>query len=122
MSTESRIRTVVVPLDGSPLAERALPIAATIARRCGAQLVLIRVHEPPRLAIAYAQHACDAVAMTTRSNGLRNVILGGVSDKLLRAGPGLILLVRPPERPAAWSEAAAASSQSLPQPRGTVTV
>src|ERR1041385_5259457 len=54
MSTESRIRTVVVPLDGSPLAERALPIAATIARRCGAQLVLIRVHEPPRLAIAYA--------------------------------------------------------------------
>jgi nucleotide-binding universal stress UspA family protein len=36
----------VVPLDGSPLAETALPWAETLAVRCGAPLVLLRVIEP----------------------------------------------------------------------------
>jgi nucleotide-binding universal stress UspA family protein len=48
------IRTVVVPLDGSAVAEQSLPIATLIARRCDARVVLIRVHEPPRLAMAHA--------------------------------------------------------------------
>jgi nucleotide-binding universal stress UspA family protein len=36
-------RTVVVPLDGSPLAEHALPLALRIARLAGARLLLTRV-------------------------------------------------------------------------------
>lgn len=36
---------IVVPLDGSPLAESVLPVAETLARRCGAPLVLLRVVE-----------------------------------------------------------------------------
>jgi nucleotide-binding universal stress UspA family protein len=34
--------TILVPLDGSPLAESALPIASALARRCGASLALVR--------------------------------------------------------------------------------
>ena len=37
---------ILVPLDGSPLAERALPIAARIARASGAQIHLIQVVNP----------------------------------------------------------------------------
>jgi len=41
------IRTILVPLDGSPVAERALPIAVAIARRSGAKLRLALVHRSP---------------------------------------------------------------------------
>ena len=37
-------RTVVVPLDGSPFAEQALPHALAIVRRAGATLDLVHVH------------------------------------------------------------------------------
>jgi nucleotide-binding universal stress UspA family protein len=37
------LRQVMVPLDGSPLAERALPLAADISRATGATLLLVRV-------------------------------------------------------------------------------
>jgi nucleotide-binding universal stress UspA family protein len=36
---------VVVPLDGSPLAESAVPVAEALATRCGVPLVLLRVVE-----------------------------------------------------------------------------
>jgi nucleotide-binding universal stress UspA family protein len=39
-------RTILVPLDGSPFAEHALPLALSIARRARAGLRLIRVHIP----------------------------------------------------------------------------
>ena len=35
--------TVLVPLDGSPLAEQALPFAERLARATGARLILTRV-------------------------------------------------------------------------------
>ncbi|HEU4455211.1 MAG TPA: universal stress protein [Longimicrobiaceae bacterium] len=40
-------RCILVPLDGSPFGEHALPYAASIARRCGAVLHLTHVHLPP---------------------------------------------------------------------------
>lgn len=39
------LQTLMVPLDGSTLAEHALPAAVTIARRAGATLHLVRAHE-----------------------------------------------------------------------------
>lgn len=46
-------RSIYVPLDGSPFAEQALPIAGDIARRAGAILQLALVHHPvPALATA----------------------------------------------------------------------
>ena len=38
--------SILVPLDGSPAAEGALPLASSIARQAGASLEIMRVHEP----------------------------------------------------------------------------
>lgn len=40
------IRSIVVPLDGSSFGEQALPVAAAIARRAGARLLLVHAHLP----------------------------------------------------------------------------
>ena len=37
---------VLVPLDGSALAEQALPVASSLAKRAGAALRLVHVHVP----------------------------------------------------------------------------
>jgi nucleotide-binding universal stress UspA family protein len=37
---------ILVPLDGSEIAEQALPVAASMARKSGATLHLVSVHEP----------------------------------------------------------------------------
>jgi nucleotide-binding universal stress UspA family protein len=42
-----RIRSVLLPLDGSPFAEQAVPWAAAIARRARARLRLALVHQTP---------------------------------------------------------------------------
>jgi nucleotide-binding universal stress UspA family protein len=42
----SRYRSVLVPLDGEPFAEHALPFALGIARRTGAKVRLVHVHSP----------------------------------------------------------------------------
>src|SRR5687767_11949494 len=39
-------RLIVVPLDGSPLSEDALPVARDLARRSGATLHLVHVYVP----------------------------------------------------------------------------
>jgi len=39
------IRSILVPLDGSTFGEHALPMAASLARRAGATLHLVHVHE-----------------------------------------------------------------------------
>jgi nucleotide-binding universal stress UspA family protein len=38
-------RSIMLPLDGSSFGEQALPIAALLASRCGAQLRVVHVHE-----------------------------------------------------------------------------
>lgn len=43
---ESAFRRIVLPLDGSPVAERALPYAAALAQLVGAPLHLVRVIDP----------------------------------------------------------------------------
>ena len=47
MSHASSFRTILVPLDGSPLAEQALPLARRIADRAGSKLRLALVHQIP---------------------------------------------------------------------------
>lgn len=45
--TNTEIRTLVVPLDASPLSEKALPLASGLARASGARLVLVSVPHVP---------------------------------------------------------------------------
>jgi nucleotide-binding universal stress UspA family protein len=42
-----RIRSILLPLDGSPFAEHAVPWATALARAARARLRLILVHQPP---------------------------------------------------------------------------
>lgn len=49
------LRTILVPLDGSQLAERALPIALDIARRAGGKVRLLRTHVPLAIVGATAE-------------------------------------------------------------------
>jgi nucleotide-binding universal stress UspA family protein len=63
------LRTLLVPLDGSALAERALDAAAAIASAAGAAVTALRVHvpiapltaPPAELAVGYDLHADTAV-------------------------------------------------------------
>jgi nucleotide-binding universal stress UspA family protein len=154
------VRRVLVPLDGSPLAEAALEPAAHLASALAAPLALLRVisarghlESPyiPHAAQAYREQieadrheaaaylddiagrlreagtevtdclveegsaartilaapdadgagdagGADVIAMATHGRGgLRRLVLGSVSDKVLRAALGPVLLVRPPE-------------------------
>jgi len=46
-------RTILVPLDGSPLAERALPYANALARASQGEVVVVRAVAPPRFPSEY---------------------------------------------------------------------
>lgn len=46
-------RTIMVPLDGSLLAERALPYARALAKAGGGEIVVVRVVAPPRFQSEY---------------------------------------------------------------------
>jgi nucleotide-binding universal stress UspA family protein len=49
--------SLLIPLDGSPVAELALPFAVAIAQRAGASLALVTVHRPYTLDDHHAQNA-----------------------------------------------------------------
>lgn len=49
------LRSILVPVDGSTLAERALPIALDIARRAGGSVTLLRAHVPLAIVGATAE-------------------------------------------------------------------
>lgn len=65
------LRTILVPLDGSALAERALPIAADIARRAGGSVHLVRAHVPIAVVGATAEGAIFSQDMLAADDALR---------------------------------------------------
>jgi nucleotide-binding universal stress UspA family protein len=73
--------TLLVPLDGSNLADRAVPFAATIATRAGWSLLLLRAVNTLRaptvadeaILMREAQEALDAVATSLAADGLNAV-------------------------------------------------
>jgi nucleotide-binding universal stress UspA family protein len=57
-------RSLLVPLDGSAFAEQALPLTLGIARRAGAALNVVQVHQPltPAYADSIAPGTCEVEA------------------------------------------------------------
>lgn len=80
------LRSLLVPLDGSPTAEDALPMARALARRTGACIRLVLVREPPRDPLTVV---VDLDAMRERDALVRQAAaayLGEVAARLRGAG------------------------------------
>src|SRR5262249_22116943 len=82
-------RSLLVPLDGSSFGEHALPLALTLARRCGAELHL--VHVMPPLASIYSETPLfvdDTLEARLREHqrARHQTYLDGVVDRLRGAG------------------------------------
>ena len=103
------LTTILLPLDGSPLAERALPYAETLARAAGARLILLRVPAPTSYlgsgAEAWfavrqrAESEVGALAERLRVGGLEvepalcyDLAATAVTDAARRRGADLIVL------------------------------
>jgi nucleotide-binding universal stress UspA family protein len=75
------MRTILLPLDGSSLSERALPYATSLARRSGARIILLRAAQAHTLldvdasdaqlgVISRAEHDLDMTAAGLRDAGV----------------------------------------------------
>ncbi|MFP4623929.1 MAG: universal stress protein, partial [Gemmatimonadota bacterium] len=151
--TTPAVARILVPLDGSPLAESILQPAGELALHLGAAVVLLRVletgaylgtpylpevaeqHEehieaverqskeylddvarrleargvdvadtllrsgaPAAVIEEVARHTAELIAMATHGRGgVQRLLLGSVSDKVLRGGTQPLLLLRPDE-------------------------
>lgn len=105
---------LLVPLDGSSLAEQALPMARTLAQATGAQLILLQVIDPdqPHLEVAGAgpvdvrqeQRAVEELAhqylgrlaQSLRAAGLNvsiSIMRGHIAEQIIRAAHELDLIV-----------------------------
>lgn len=97
------LSTILVPLDGSGFAERALPLAERVARRTGARVWLVRVHVPlPAEAFPGRFDAVDARLHATEESYVQRwarvlsargvpadgVVLGGDVPFALRTAAG----------------------------------
>lgn len=100
------LRTVLVPLDGTAFAEAALPFAAQVARRHGATLRLVLVHDPP----VDGSDAAAALALTLRGTTLD--YLRAVASRLDPAGT-LVQGVEVLQGPVGATLATASSSADL---------
>jgi nucleotide-binding universal stress UspA family protein len=73
--------TILVPLDGSPLSESALPLAARLARRDGAAVHLVRVHEA-----MFAEQIPTGAEWKAWMRDEERQYLGSAADRLHREG------------------------------------
>ena len=86
-------KRLLVPLDGSPVAEAIIPIASRIARGLGLEILLLRaVHdEPPRVVEAARHIVIDQTAQRTRE---AEEYLQGVAGRLSAGGSRVRTVVR----------------------------
>lgn len=65
------LRTLLVPLDGSALAERAIPVACDLAARTGGAVHLVRAHVPITVVGATAEGAIFSHEMLAADEAIR---------------------------------------------------
>lgn len=72
-------KQILVPLDGGTLAERALPVAARIARASGGSIILLRVVSPP---VEYGYWNYSMPTATMSLGGLADADIDNATDYL----------------------------------------
>lgn len=78
---EAVLRSVIVPLDGSELAERVLPVIAELAKRLPLQVILFRAYTLPVSALAVQPEAAYLVSDEKLIAGLRDEALAYLEKK-----------------------------------------
>jgi len=76
---------VVIPLDGSELAEQALAPACRIAERFGGELLLLRVVTPERPLVEEAEAYLSGLALPVLGLSIRTRVLCGAPPELIIA-------------------------------------
>lgn len=79
---------VVVPLDGSPAAEAALPVALGLARALGAAVELVHVHDVPISATSARAGLLGVAEAAAAQRAEREATLGALAERLRQAGGG----------------------------------
>jgi nucleotide-binding universal stress UspA family protein len=88
------LKSILVPLDGSPLAEQAIPLAQAIAERSGGKLRLVLVHDqvlmepgPDHTRIELAMQKADREYLKSVTARLRERLGRSVSSAVLKGLP-----------------------------------
>ena len=95
MSSPGSFQSILVPLDGSTLAEQAIPVAQAIAERARCKLKLVLIHEPLLLMepgpaytkIELAMQKADREYLKSVTARLRERLGRSVSSAVLRGMP-----------------------------------
>ena len=102
MNTQSRFQSILVPLDGSPLAEQAIPIALAIAERARGKLKLVLVHDrivlmapgPDYTRLELAMQKADREYLKSVTARVRERLGRSVSSAVLQGLPVVETLAR----------------------------
>ena len=101
MLAQSRFQSILVPLDGSLLAEQAVPIAGALAERARCKLKLVLVHDQIRLApgpdytrLELAMQKADREYLKSVTARLRERLGRSVSSAVLQGLPVVETLAR----------------------------
>jgi nucleotide-binding universal stress UspA family protein len=93
-------RNILLPLDASPFAEHALPMALSLARRANAKIHLTLVHTP--LAPTYGELPANIeTALNSRHLQMEEAYLEGIVGQLRKASPTVPISSFLPEGPVA---------------------
>jgi nucleotide-binding universal stress UspA family protein len=102
----------VVPLDGSPFGERALPLALEVARRAAAELRIVHVHTRPAPDASPVRHYFpDGPYGMSKRGG--QAYLGEVAARLARVSPVMVTPILAAGREVAAELRAVASDADL---------
>src|SRR5690606_39891081 len=76
------LRTILVPLDGSPTAEDAVPMASRLARRRGASVELVLVREAPTEPLTVLSRSAEVKRMDEDDQRLAEEYLESVAARM----------------------------------------
>ena len=90
-SSPGRFQSILVPLDGSPLAEQAIPMALAIAERTRCKVKLVLVHQPLMLMEPGATYAKIELTMQKADREYLRSVAGRLRERLGRALSSAVL-------------------------------